>query len=177
MDGVKVALCTHSAEYGTCDYCGADLGTAPGSGSSSVSSSSYSITLEESSNGSIAVSPARAEAGSTVTITVAPDSGYMMGNIIVLDQNGEEIELTAIGNGKYTFRMPRGKVEIKATFIEDDFMLNFFEDVPEGQYYYANSIAWAAKKGITSGIGGGLFGSNNDCTRAQIITLLYRSAK
>ena len=43
--------------------------------------------------------------------------------------------------------------------------------------YYADAVAWAAKNGITGGIGGGLFGSGNDCTRAQIVTFLYRSVK
>ena len=43
--------------------------------------------------------------------------------------------------------------------------------------YYADAVAWAAKNGITGGIGGGLFGSNNDCTRAQIVTFLYRCVK
>ena len=43
--------------------------------------------------------------------------------------------------------------------------------------YYADAVAWAAKNGITGGIGGGLFGSDNDCTRAQIVTFLYRSVK
>ena len=41
--------------------------------------------------------------------------------------------------------------------------------------YYADAVAWAAKNGITGGIGGGLFGSGNDCTRAQIVTFLYRN--
>ena len=43
--------------------------------------------------------------------------------------------------------------------------------------YYADAVAWAAKNGITGGIGGGLFGSDNNCTRAQIVTFLYRSVK
>ena len=41
--------------------------------------------------------------------------------------------------------------------------------------YYADAVAWAAKNGITGGIGGGLFGSGSDCTRAQIVTFLYRN--
>ena len=43
--------------------------------------------------------------------------------------------------------------------------------------YYADAVAWAAKNGITGGIGGGLFGSGSDCTRGQIVTFLYRSVK
>ena len=43
--------------------------------------------------------------------------------------------------------------------------------------YYAAAVTWAEKNGVTGGIGGGLFGSNNNCTRAQIVTFLYRSVK
>ena len=43
--------------------------------------------------------------------------------------------------------------------------------------FYADAVAWAAKKGITTGIGGGLFGSGNDCTRGQIVTFLWRCKK
>ena len=42
---------------------------------------------------------------------------------------------------------------------------------------YAAAVKWAEKNGITTGIGGGLFGSDNNCTRAQIVTFLYRSVK
>ena len=49
-----------------------------------------------------------------------------------------------------------------------------FGDVAENAYY-ADAVAWAEKNEITGGIGGGLFGSGNDCTRAQIVTLLYRA--
>ena len=43
--------------------------------------------------------------------------------------------------------------------------------------YYAAAVTWAEKNGVTGGIGGGLFGSNNNCTRAQIVTFLYRGVK
>ena len=49
-----------------------------------------------------------------------------------------------------------------------------FSDVATNAYY-ADAVAWAAKKGITTGIGGGLFGSDNDCTRGQIVTFLWRA--
>ena len=41
--------------------------------------------------------------------------------------------------------------------------------------YYAAAVTWAEKNDITGGIGGGLFGSNNNCTRAQIVTFIYRN--
>ena len=49
-----------------------------------------------------------------------------------------------------------------------------FSDVPTDSYY-ANAVAWAVENGVTNGIGDGLFGPNNSCTRAQIVTFLYRA--
>ena len=48
-----------------------------------------------------------------------------------------------------------------------------FTDVP-ADAYYADAATWAEQKGITGGIGNGLFGPHNNCTRAQIVTFLYR---
>ena len=41
--------------------------------------------------------------------------------------------------------------------------------------YYANAVAWAVENGVTNGIGDGLFGPDNSCTRAQIVTFLFRA--
>ena len=54
-----------------------------------------------------------------------------------------------------------------------DMGLSGFADVPADSYY-ANAVAWAAENGITNGIGG-LFGSDNNCMRGQIVTFLYRT--
>ena len=50
-----------------------------------------------------------------------------------------------------------------------------FSDVSTSAYYY-EAVKWAQKKGITGGIGNGLFGPNQPCTRAQIVTFLWRAA-
>ena len=50
-----------------------------------------------------------------------------------------------------------------------------FNDVHEGDYYY-NAVAWAYENGITAGMGGGAFGVDVLCTRAHVITFLYRAA-
>ena len=139
-------------------------------------SSSYPITVPgKTENGSVTVSPKNASAGSTVTITVKPDSGYVLETISVTDKNGNDLKLTDKGNGKYTFTMPTSKVEIKATFMEDNSVLNFFYDVPNDAYYY-EAVKWAAENGITGGVGNSLFAPNQPCTRAQIVTFLWRAA-
>ena len=145
-------------------------------GGSSGGSSSYPITVpSKTENGTVTVSPKNASAGSTVTITVKPDSGYVLETISVTDKNGNDLKLTDKGNGKYTFTMPASKVEIKVTFMEDNSVLNFFYDVPNDAYYY-EAVKWAAENDITGGIGSSLFAPNQPCTRAQIVTFLWRAA-
>ena len=145
-------------------------------GGGSSSSPSYPVSVpDKTDHGSVTVSPKNASAGSTVTITVKPDSGYVLETISVTDKNGNDLKLTDKGGGKYTFTMPASKVEVKATFMEDNSVLNFFYDVPNDAYYY-EAIKWAAENGITGGVGNSLFAPNQPCTRAQIVTFLWRAA-
>ena len=179
-------------EYWYCPVCGKYFADANGdheitqaetvipkrqsSGGGSGGSSSYPITVpSKTENGTVTVSPKNASAGSTVTITVKPDSGYVLETISVTDKNGNDLKLTDKSNGKYTFTMPTSKVEIKVTFMEDNSVLNFFYDVPNDAYYY-EAVKWAAENGITGGVGNSLFAPNQPCTRAQIVTFLWRAA-
>ena len=135
----------------------------------------YAVSAPAAENGKIAVSPKNASAGSTVTITVKPDSGYVLETISVTDRNGNDLKLTDRGNGKYTFTMPGSRVEVKVTFMEDNSVLNFFYDVPNGAYYY-DAVKWAVDNGITGGVGNSFFAPNQPCTRGQIVTFLWRAA-
>ena len=135
----------------------------------------YAVSAPAAENGSVTVSPKNASAGSTVTITVKPDSGYVLETISVTDRNGNDLKLTDRGNGKYTFTMPGSRVEVKVTFMEDNSVLNFFYDVPNGAYYY-DAVKWAVDNGITGGVGNSLFAPNQPCTRGQIVTFLWRAA-
>ena len=135
----------------------------------------YAVSAPAAENGKIAVSPKNASAGSTVTITVKPDSGYVLETISATDKNGNDLKLTDRGNGKYTFTMPGSRVEVKVTFMEDNSVLNFFYDVPNGAYYY-DAVKWAVDNGITGGVGNSLFAPNQPCTRGQIVTFLWRAA-
>ena len=152
--------------------------TRPSSGSSSSSSydPTYSVsTPSKTEHGTVTVSPKNASKGDRVTVTVKPDSGYVLETLTVTDKNGNELTLKDKGNGKYTFTMPAGKVEVKATFMEDNSMLNFFYDVPNNAYFY-EAVKWAVKNGITTGVGDNLFAPEQPCTRAQIVTFLWRAA-
>ena len=132
-------------------------------------------TPDKTENGTVTVSPKNAAGGTTVTVTVKPNDGYVLETLTVTDKNGDELKLTDKGNGKYTFTMPGSKVEVKATFMEDNSVLNFFYDVPNDAFFY-EAVKWAVKSGVTNGLTETMFGPYEPCTRAQIITFLWRAA-
>ena len=148
--------------------------SAPSSGGGSSSSSRrYDVSAPSVKHGDVTVDPKNAKAGDTVTITVKPDSGYELDTLTVKDASGSKIKVKDKGDGKFTFTMPASKVTVSAEFAEIETL--DFADVSTDAYYY-EAVKWAAKKGITGGIGNGLFGPNQPCTRAQIVTFLWRAA-
>ena len=144
-----------------------------GGGGGGSSTPSYTVSVDKTENGTITVSPKSASKGDTVTITVKPDKGYELEMLKALDKDGDALKLTE-KNGKYTFKMPSGKVTVKGSFVEEA-PVQIFKDVPVDAYYY-EAVKWAAEKGITGGVGNGLFAPNQPCTRAQIVTFLWRAA-
>ena len=145
-----------------------------GSSSSGSSGSSYAVSAPSTKNGDVTVSPKNASKGDRVTITVTPDKGYELDKLTAKDASGNKLKLTDKGNGKYTFTMPGSKVTVSAEFVEEQ-AASIFADVP-ADAYYAKAVEWAVKKGITNGKANGLFGSNDPCTRGQIVTFLWRAA-
>lgn len=143
--------------------------------SSGSSRPRYDVTTpSKPENGSVTVDPERARSGSRVTVTVTPDSGYKLGELVVTDRDGKKLELTDKGNGQYTFTMPSGKVEVSAEFVKE-VEVSPFADVATDTYYY-DAVKWAVNKGITNGVSEMLFGPDQACTRAQIVTFLWRAA-
>ena len=153
----------------------AALEKKPSSSSSGSSRPRYDVTTpSKPENGSVTVDPERARSGSRVTVTVTPDSGYKLGELVVTDKNGKKLELTDKGNGQYTFTMPSGKVEVAAEFVKE-VEVSPFADVATDAYYY-DAVKWAVEKGVTNGVSETLFGPDQACTRAQIVTFLWRAA-
>ena len=143
--------------------------------SSGSSRPRYDVTTpSKPENGSVTVDPERARSGSRVTVTVTPDSGYKLGELVVTDKDGKKLELTDKGNGQYTFTMPSGKVEVAAEFVKE-VEVSPFADVATDAYYY-DAVKWAVNKGVTNGVSETLFGPDQACTRAQIVTFLWRAA-
>ena len=146
------------------------------SGGGSSSSTGYSVSVTSPKNGSLSVTPKNASKGDTVTITVSADKGYELGKLTVTDKDGKTVKLTDKGNGKYTFTMPGSKVEVKAEFVETTTdPANPFRDVSKSAYYY-NQVLWAVEKGITSGVSANEFAPEAACTRAQMVTFLWKAA-
>ena len=131
------------------------------------------VSVPSTPNGTVTVSPSTASKGETVTITTKPSEGYELGSIEVLDKNGDSLKLKDLGNGKYSFVMPDGKVSVEAEFVKT--AATSFVDVPANAYF-ADAVKWAVDKGITNGLSDTMFGPYEPCTRAQIVTFLWRAA-
>lgn len=151
---------------------------SPSSSSSSSSSRpSYPITTpDKTENGSVTVTPTSAKRGSVVTITVTPDAGYVLDKLTVTDKDGKDVALTKKSDTEYTFVMPAGKVEITPSFVKQaEEPSRVFVDVKTGDYFY-DAVLWAVGKGITNGTSAETFSPEDPCTRAQIVTFLWRAA-
>ena len=145
--------------------------------SSSSSRPSYSITTpDKTENGSVNISSTSAKRGSIVTITVTPDAGYVLDKLTVTDKDGKDVALTKKSDTEYTFVMPAGKVEITPSFVKQaEEPSRVFVDVKTGDYFY-DAVLWAVGKGITNGTSAETFSPEDPCTRAQIVTFLWRAA-
>ena len=185
-DGLPVAVGTYivTATYTDGNYSGSKTAiltvkkassSRPPMGDGSSGPVTYPVNISANANGTVSASAKNASEGSTVTVTVKPDNGYELETVTVTDSAGNELKLMDNGGGKYSFTMPGSGVKVSAVFAEDNSVLNFFYDVPNDAYYY-EAVKWALEKGITDGIGNGLFGSDKTCTRAQIVTFLWRAA-
>lgn len=153
-------------------------GSSSGGGGSSTPR--YAVTVpDKTENGSLSVSSKNAKRGSDVTVTATPDKGYEVDDIVAKDAKGNKLTLKDNGDGTYTFTMPASKVTVTVAFAEKKaepiVPEKLFADVSAEEYYY-EAVKWASENGVTGGIGENLFGANLPCTRAQIVTFLWRAA-
>ncbi len=138
-------------------------------------SNTYSVnTPSKTENGSVTVHPQNAKKGTIVTITITPDNGYKLKSLTVLDKNGNKIDLTSNGNSQYTFTMPSSKVNIQASFTEDNAVSSCFEDVHANMYFH-DAVLWAINNGITTGMDDEHYAPNLNCTRGQLVTFIWRA--
>ena len=133
----------------------------------------YPIEIDDTDDGTVEIEPRSAAAGDTVNITVKPKPGFELDDLTVVDSKGDELPLRPNGDGSYRFTMPSGKVTVRVRFTEQTD--GWFEDVAKDAYYY-EAVKWAVKNGVTTGVSKTRFDPNGDCTRAQIVTFLWRAA-
>ena len=145
-------------------------------GGSSGGSATYAISLADSSNGAVKIDPSRASKGATVTLTVTPDAGYALSALTVTTADGGAVSLTKKSDTRYTFTMPASKITVKAVFQpEAGETPTAFTDVEAGSYY-EEAVQWAVAQNVTAGTGALTFSPDAVCTRAQMVTFLWRAA-
>ena len=149
-------------------------------GSSGGGTTTYTITVVSPDNGSAAASSKSAAKGQTVTVTPAPAEGYKLDKVTVTDKSGKEITVTE-NDGKYTFPMPASNVTVTPAFVKDGnvqpipFGAEKFVDVPKDAWYH-DAVYRAVDKDITQGTDETHFSPDATCTRAQMVTFLWRAA-
>ena len=129
----------------------------------------YAVTTPETTGGTVTVSPSRASSGRTVTITAAPDLGFALESLTVLDSRGNEIALTDKGDGKYTFTMPASRVTVEASFTPAPLP---FEDVAPGAWY-EGAVRYAYLHDIMEGMSATTFQPNGTLSRAMAVQIFY----
>ena len=140
--------------------------------SSGTTGSTGGVSIDRPENGKVTVSPANPTKGSTVTITVTPNKDQELKSLEVIDQHGNSLSLTDLGNGKFSFVMPEGKVTIKSEFGEANAFVNPYDDVKPGDWYYS-AVEYVTVNGLMNGTGKG-FEPNLATSRAMIWTILAR---
>ena len=149
------------------------VSTRPSGGGGGSRPSTHPVQAEVSKDpdGSVSLSKTSAAKGDKVTITVKPDRHYEVDEVIVRDSKGKQLAVKDNGDGTYTFEMPADKVTVEPTFT----WVNPFADVANSAYY-VDAVEWMLKREVTQGTTETTFSPNLNCTRAQIVTFLWRAA-
>ena len=131
----------------------------------------YTIKATAGTNGSISPSGwTSVRDGWDQTFTITPDKGYAVAKVLV---DGKSVGAVK----SYTFKNVTKDHTIEAIFMKSNGnpQTGVFVDVAEGSYY-EEAIDWAVEKGVTNGVSSNMFAPNDPCTRAQIVTFLWRAA-
>ena len=149
------------------------VSTRPSGGGGGSRPSTHPVQAEVSKDpdGSVSLSKTSAAKGDKVTITVKPDRHYEVDEVIVRDSKGKQLAVKDNGDGTFTFEMPADKVTVEPTFT----WVNPFADVTNSAYY-VDAVEWMLKREVTQGTTDTTFSPNLNCTRAQIVTFLWRAA-
>ena len=144
--------------------------------------STYTTTVSQTEHGKVTVSPTSAYSGQTVTITVTPDEGYELSELTVTDSLGNKLTLTDKGDGTYTFTMPSRTVTVTAAFAliipevcdgGPDCPSYPFADLDIREWYH-EYVDYVISNGLMNGYGDGIFGPDDDLSRAMLAEILFR---
>ncbi len=122
-------------------------------------------------NGQEVANPVDLEAGTYKVEVSADNCAVFTSDITITADTATHTQTIAMTYLPSDYTMFIGAIAAFLTKVET----SPFSDVSTSAYYY-EAVKWAQKKGITGGIGNGLFGPNQPCTRAQIVTFLWRAA-
>ena len=151
-------------------------GTLTVSVRSSGGTTTYPVQVEENSqNGGVQVSPKNAVPGTLVTVAPQPAPGYELATLTVLDQYGNEVDVNPLGNGNYSFKMPRSRVKVEATFYCTGSELcptHHLADVLVKAWYH-DAVDYVVEHGIMTGTSGTTFEPNAPLSRAMVAQILY----
>ncbi len=144
--------------------------------SSGGGTTTYPVQVEENSqNGGVQVSPKNAVPGTLVTVTPQPAPGYELATLSVLDQYGNEVDVNPLGNGNYSFKMPRSGVKVEATFYCTGSELcptHHLSDVLVKAWYH-DAVDYVVEHGIMTGTSATTFEPNTTLSRAMVAQILY----
>ena len=134
----------------------------------------YSITITSRDGGVASITPNPSPANRYVLFEVTPDKGYVLDQVYYLRASDPELEVEflQIGENQYMFMMPKSDVILDVYFLATE---SPFRDVKASDYFY-DPVLWAVSYDITSGVGNGRFAPGDPCTRAQVVTFLWRAA-
>lgn len=145
-----------------------------GGGSSSGTSKGFDAGVSQAPNGTITVTPKTAAKGKLVTVTVTPDAGYRLDKLTATGKNGDDLTLTDIGGGKYTFVMPTGGARVSGSFVKIIQAAEGqpFEDVPQGAWF-VDAVKYVYQNGLMAGTSATTFSPYANTSRGMIVTVLH----
>ena len=161
-------------QTGTLTITNRPTGGGGGGGGGGFVEQTYDIVVNAADNGVVKSDRSSAAAGTTINLTVTPNIGYVLSDLVVTDAKDNTLKLTDKGDGKYTFVMPSSKVTVKSSFAPASGD-GAFVDVKSDDFFY-DAVQWAVDNKVTTGTSATTFDPNGICTRAQAVTFLWRSA-
>ena len=139
----------------------------------------YPPIIKESDNGNVTVSDRYPTYGEKMTVTAKPDDGFVVDKVVITDKNGDAVQFTDNGDGTYSFKQPRCKVNIDVTFKTDtcdggiSCPSRHLTDVDTNAWYH-QSVDYVVENDLLLGTSSTTFSPNLTTTRGMLVTILYR---